>query len=116
MRRVYLVWMHPLFHESVRRLLDHPDVALIGSNSDPTVARHEIESTRPDIVVVEEIGSSTTATALTVLEACTWDVAVVTLNLNDNSLSVYHRKQEQVGTGEELLGFLLQEATKGGGT
>ena len=33
-QRVFIIWSYPLFHESVRLFLEHPDIKLVGATSD----------------------------------------------------------------------------------
>jgi len=103
-RRVFVIWTHPLFHESVRLLLQHPDVEWAGATSDRVVAQAQIMSLRPDTILIEEEeGSDASAEALEILAASSADMRVVRLSLADNELKIYHREQRTVGRAEDLL-------------
>ena len=53
-RRVFVIWMNPLFHESVRLLLSHPDVEWVGATSDHAAAHEQIMKLRADTILIEE--------------------------------------------------------------
>jgi DNA-binding NarL/FixJ family response regulator len=113
-RRVFVVWTHPIFHESVRLLLNHPDVELVGATSDYGAAQREILGLQPDTVLVEEPGGSLRAEVMGILEASPWSVRVIGLSLEDNSLSVYHREQRTVAQSDDLLQLVLSDPSTGG--
>ena len=108
-QRVFVIWTHPLFHESVRLILNHPSVEWLGSTSDYAAARDQILRLRPNAVLVEEVEDGVPASALAVLEACNWDVRVIALSLTDNKLSVYHREHRIVGQAEDLLHLIQSD-------
>lgn len=102
-RRVFVIWTHPLFHESVRLLLSHPDIEWVGATADHVGARGQIADLRPDTILVEEGDSGIPPEALKLLEACTWKVRVVGLGMDDNRLIVYRREQRTVTQADDLL-------------
>jgi len=107
-RRVFVIWTHPLFYESVRLLLQHPDVEWTGATSDRVAAQAQIVSLRPDTILIEEEeGSNAPAETLEILEASSADMRVIRLSLADNELRVYHREQRTVGQTEDLLHLIL---------
>ncbi|OGT26143.1 MAG: hypothetical protein A2Z17_07815 [Gammaproteobacteria bacterium RBG_16_66_13] len=95
-RRVYLVWTHPLFFETVHRLLSHQDVELVGESMDHKAARAEIARLRPDVVVLEEAEGGSSTDLVDFLQAGAKDVQILGLNLMDNELHVYQRRQRTV--------------------
>ncbi len=104
LRRVFVIWTHPLFYESVRLLLQHPDIEWVGATADRAVARSQIARLCPDTILIEEEeGGSVSAEALNVLDASSADVRVIRLSLADNELKVYHREQRTVAKAEDLL-------------
>ncbi|OGO73287.1 MAG: hypothetical protein A2Z49_00155 [Chloroflexi bacterium RBG_19FT_COMBO_56_12] len=103
-QRVFIMWTHPLFHESMRLILNHPHVEWVGSNSDYAAASEQILSLRPDIVLVEDEDEGDAPTlALGILETCNWDVRVIGLSLSNNKLSMYQREVRIVGQADDLL-------------
>jgi len=108
-RRLFVIWKHPIFHGSVRRLLNHPEVEWVGAASDWTTAHSEIERLQPDTILVEELEEQGTNEALEILETSSWDVRVVSISLNNNRLSVFHREQKTVGQADDLLHLVLGE-------
>ncbi len=106
---VYVIWTHPLFHDSLRQLLDHPDIKWVGAASDLTIAVEEISSLHPDTILIEELeGETTTSAFLKILEKFRWDFRIVRVSLNDNQMSVYQHAQQTVGQPEDLIRLILQ--------
>lgn len=102
-RRVFVLWTHSLFQESVRLILNQPSVKWLGSTSDYAAAQLQILSLRPDVVLVEERAGDVPNFALAILELCSWDVTVISLSLADNQLCVYRHELRVVGQAEELV-------------
>ena len=102
-QRVFVIWTNPLFHDSVRMILNHPDVEWVGSTSDYTTARDKILSLQPSVVIVEEVEGANPALVFSILEWCNWNMRVINLSLTDNKYYVYHRQQKIVGQAEDLL-------------
>lgn len=108
-KRIFIVWTHPLGHESVRLLLNHPDVEIVGSTADYTTALKDIAHLQPDTVIIEEIGSGVPTKALSILEASPWVTRIIGFSLTDNKLSVYHREEKTVGRAEDLLHLIQSD-------
>lgn len=108
-RRVFVVWQNSIFHESVRMLLNHPGVEWLGANTSCADAQPEILDLRPDTILVEESEADVSIEAMQILEACPWDVRVISLSLASNKLNVYHREQKMVGQDKDLLQVVLGE-------
>lgn len=62
--QVYVIWTHPLFHDSLRQLLDHTDIKWVGAASDFTIAVEEISRLHPDTILIEELEGETTTSLL----------------------------------------------------
>ena len=108
-RRLFVIWAHALFYDSLRLLLDRPGIELVGAASDYAAAREQIVSLRADTVLVEEneAGDIPDAT-LSLLEAGPACVRIIRLSLADNELIVYHREKRLVGKTDDLL-HLIEE-------
>jgi DNA-binding NarL/FixJ family response regulator len=107
--QVYVIWTHPLFHDSLRQLLDHTDIKWVGAASDFTAAVEEISRLHPDTILIEEQeGETTTATFMKIVEKFQWNLRVVGVSLNDNQLSVYQHAQQTVGQPEDLIRLIIQ--------
>ncbi len=108
-RQVYVIWTHPLFHDSLRQLLDHTEINWVGAASDFTIAIEEISHLHPDTILIEELeGETTTSTFMEFVGKFQWDLRVVGVSLNDNQLSVYQHAQQTVGQPEDLIRLILQ--------
>ncbi|HET7011369.1 MAG TPA: hypothetical protein VFI11_11375 [Anaerolineales bacterium] len=102
-RRVYLLWTHPLFFETVHRLLSHQEVELVGDSMDHDAGRQDIARLRPDVVVLEEEEGASRAELVDLLQGGATDVLILGLNLMNNELRVYQRQQRTVARPGDLL-------------
>src|SRR4030067_1114678 len=102
-RRVYLLWTHPLFYETVHRLLGHQEVNLVGASTDHETARNEIVLLKPDVVILEEARDASPAEVVEILQGGPNDVLLLGLNLVDNELRVYRREQRTLIHTNDLL-------------
>jgi hypothetical protein len=107
-QQVYVLWTHPLFHDAIRLLLEHPHIQFVGASSDFTTAQGEILSLRPDTILIEGVGESEPNQVMKVLKSCPWNVLVVLISLTDNQLNLYHHEQRAVGRTDELLQLILR--------
>ena len=106
-RRVFVIWTHPLFHESVRALLNHPHIEWVGATADLAVARGQIASLRPDTVLVEGLQDGLPLEALKIMNSCGWKILLLGLNLEDNTTRVCYSEQKIVGRADDLLRLVL---------
>jgi hypothetical protein len=106
-RRVFVIWTNPLFHESVRLLLSHPDVIWVGATTDLTTAPEEIMRLHPDTLLFEKTSASIPADVMEILGVETWDIRIIELSLDNNELSLYHREHQEVVEAGDLLQFVL---------
>jgi DNA-binding NarL/FixJ family response regulator len=107
-QRVFIIWSHELFYESVHILLDHPDIEEVGASAKSSSTHSEIEKLRPDIILVEEATETSRTEVLQMLEDCVWNPRIISLSLQDNELMVYHREQRTIEQVDDLL-FLIQD-------
>lgn len=108
-QRVFVIWTNPLFHASVRLLLNYPEVEWVGESRDYAAAQEDILDLRPDIILIEELGGSLPAGIIEILETSSWGVRLVGLSLDDNELSIYHRDQWTVGKAEDLVRLIITD-------
>lgn len=108
-RRVFILWANPLFHESVRLLLDHPEVECVGETSDYAAGSDQILHLHPDTVLVEEVEGWIPVDVFKLLEKSRWTIRVVGLNLWDNQMRAYQRVQHTVGKVDDLLDMILSD-------
>ena len=102
-RRVFIVWKNPLFYESVRLLLRHPEIDIIGETANFADAQDIIGRLRPDTVIVEELGNEVPAEVLAVLERSKWHTRIIGFSLDDNRLNLYHREERTAAEAADLL-------------
>jgi DNA-binding NarL/FixJ family response regulator len=104
--RVFILWTHPLFSETVGRLLGGAEVEIIGSSSDPAAGLEEISRMQPDVVIAEEDPSGAPTEAIEALRAGPAEMLILGLNLANNGLQIYRREQRTVADPEDLLQIL----------
>lgn len=107
-KRVYLIWTHPLFYESLRLLLNH-EVDLVGSTDDHAKADREIADLKPELVIIEtpegleDLGAET----ISILQK---GPRVIHLSLKDNELSLYLRQHKTMDEPSDLMQMILEGA------
>ena len=105
--RIFVIWNHPLFIESVRLLLRSEDIVWLGSSSNFEEAILAIEAQYPDTVLIEEAESgSIPAKMLELLETSSSNLRIFRLNLSSNDLKIYHREKKTVLQAEDLLDLI----------
>jgi DNA-binding NarL/FixJ family response regulator len=107
-RRVFVLWRHPLFYESIRLLLRDPAVALVGATSDPSGAFEQLVTLHPDVVIMEKVRSEPEQGPDPAGLLGT-GARLLSLNLSDNQLSVYSRVDHMVADAQDLLTLILEE-------
>lgn len=108
-RRVFVIWTHPLFHESIRLLLRRPNVELVGATSDGAVGERQIAMLRPDVVIIEETEEEQQADAriMSVLQRVP---KLIRLSLEDNQLILFQRQDRTVGQVADLLRLIVEDS------
>ena len=106
-RRVFVIWTHPLFHESARLLLKHPDIIWVGAATDFAAAHESIIKLQPDTILFEKTRGVKPVDVIEILEVDTWGVRIIGLSLDNNEMSLYHREHQTVVEAGDLLQFVL---------
>lgn len=109
-KSVFIIWKNPLFHESVRLLLNHSEIEWLGSTSDIKAAKDEILKLKPDTILIEEMQGRTSMEVMRVLESQLWDVRIFGLNLTDNTLHVYHHQEQKILKADDLVRLILSNS------
>lgn len=104
-RRVFVIWTHPLFHDSVRLLLKQARVEIVGSTSDHAAAQAQIASLAPDVVIVEQIDAEEqdSLETISILRA---GPRVIRLGMADNQISLYQREMRTAATVDDLVSLI----------
>lgn len=110
-RRVFVIWTNPLFHELVRLLLTHPDVEWVGATSDYTAAQIDISEIHPDTVVVE-VAHDNLNLVMAIMKASQGNVRIISLSMTDNELRLYEQQQQVLAKVEDLLSVLLDSVVQ----
>lgn len=106
-RRVFVIWTNPLFHESVRLLLKHPGITWVGAAADFTTAHEEIMRLHPDTILFEKTRAGIPVDVMEILEVEAWDMRIIGLSLDNNEMSLYRRERQTVVEAGDLLQFVL---------
>ena len=106
-RRVFVIWTNPLFHESAVLLLKHPDIIIVGAAVDFTTAHEDIMRLQPDTILFEKTSVGVPVDVMGILEAETWDIRIIGLSLDNNEMSLYHREHQMVVEASDLLQLVL---------
>ena len=107
-RRLFVVWTHPIFRDSVRMLLDHPEVDLAGTTSDYVAAKEAIMKLKPDTILVEEVEGIVPTNLMEILDANYFNLRLISVNLDDNRLRIFHCQQWNIVQATDLLRLILQ--------
>jgi hypothetical protein len=107
-RRLFLIWTSPLFRDSVRLLLNRPEVEWVGMTADYASAMETVQILNPDTILVEEIDGVIPASIMEILETTTFDFRLIGVSLSENKLSVYRCEQWMITEVEDLVNLVLQ--------
>jgi DNA-binding NarL/FixJ family response regulator len=107
--RVFIVWAHPLFDETVRRLLQEWGASIVGSTSDQQFALEQIGVLEPGVVILEDANDPSETEERQAMAIINASPHVIRLNLNDNELRSYRRERRTVGKVEDLANLLLSD-------
>lgn len=107
MRRVFMIWTNPLFHESAVLLLKHPDIVIVGATTDFTTAREDIMRLQPDTILFEKTNAGLPVDVMGILETESWNVRIIELSLDTNEMNLYRREHQTVIQAGDLLQFVL---------
>jgi len=105
-RRVFVIWTHPLFLESVRLLLKQAQVELVGATSDHEAAHAQIEAQTPDVVIIEQTNGEEQA-SLETISILQSGARVVRLSMDDNEISLYSREHRTAMQADDLANLIV---------
>lgn len=108
LKRVFVIWTHPLFYESIRLLLDN-EVEIVGSTSDHAEGNQEIAELNPDVVIIEaqEGMKDLESETIAILQK---GPKVIHLSLEDNELNVYLRQHKTMDKPTDLMQMILESS------
>ena len=106
-RRVFVIWTNPLFHESVLMLLKHPEIIWVGATADVMTTYEEIMRLHPDTILFEKTGAGIPVGVMEILKVETLDLRIIGMSLYNNEMSLLHREHQAVLEAGDLLRFVL---------
>lgn len=110
-KRVFVIWSHPLFLESIRLLLEQSEVELVGSTSDHEAARTQIETQTPDVVIIEQTDGEEAA-SLETISILRSGARVVRLSMDNNEISLYSREHTTAVQASDLAGLIFGDVAQ----
>ena len=108
-RRIFVVWINPLFINSLRLVLRHPEIEWAGSALDDENLPAQIAAIQPDTVLVEGVDEHHIHKVTSILENSHWNMRVIGLNLSDNQITVCDIGQDKLIHVEDLIRLILKE-------
>jgi len=106
MVRIFTLWKNPIFHDSVRMILQHPQVEWVGDSSDPATIKNEILNLQPEIVLVEQTEEKEYTDILEILRTKI-GMKIIAINLEDNQLWVFMSEKRTIVQARDLLKLVL---------
>jgi len=107
MRRVFILSNRSLFTQGVDSLLERePDLEVVGWETDPDKAIRCIQKIQPDVVILtgEDATQRPSANAVRLFrEGLVTKIKIIGLNLQDNTICIYHGEQRVVKEMQDLL-------------
>ncbi len=108
-KRVFVVWKHSLFRQSVCRLLVGPSLEVVGDAPNDGGADAAISALQPDIVLVETTGDPDGCfDALGRSQRQGWKQRIICLSLDDNVILMLRPEEHLLTDAQELLQFVLE--------
>jgi len=112
MRRVFIFSNRSLFTQGVDRLLEQePGLEVVGWEADPDEAIRCIRNTQPDVVILtgEDATPRPSANAVRLFrEGLGTKIKIIGLNLQDNTIYIYHGEQREVQEVGDLVKAIEQ--------
>lgn len=104
-RRIYIVWVHPLFCDTVRLLLTHPLIEIVGLSNDYEIAAKHVAELVPDTVIIEDTEESavTRIKLSEVIGHFPETERIIRLSLKDNELWEYRHERQSITNIEDFL-------------
>lgn len=116
MKRVFILSNHPLFGKGIESLLRWEEgLTIVGHEINPDRAMEQIRTLQPDVVIVD-CNDAEAARALTVMRPFKQGArpCVIGLNLNDNTISIYHGEQRPIQDVRDLIAAVQNQGTPTG--
>jgi len=109
LQQIFILWFTPLFYDSLRWLLKHPDIKFVGATSNYSEALTEILNAKPNIILIEDNGKEHNEMVMEYFDTSHGAKKVIFLGLTDKKLVVYHHEQRSLVKSEDLLELILSE-------
>lgn len=118
MKRVFIIYSHPVLAQGVQELLSHNTrLNVVGCESDIDRAIEQIKALAPDSVIVDAgdlIGDITPV--VTRILAARPESQVVQVSLDSNTLNIFRRQQKAAQGVDDLMQVIEQEGGESPGS
>lgn len=110
-RRVCVIWYNPLFLDSLRVLLRHPEIEWVGvlnaQAGEPTeTIAEKVKQLRPDIILMEWEEEGKGKKAAEILELIPGNLKIISLTLQNNTVRLYVAAEETLTQMDELIQWI----------
>lgn len=104
-----MIWKNPIFRDSLRMLLNHPDVEVVGNGNVLEQAALEIAGLKPNTILVEITNQHALLELLEILEHEKSQLQIIGMNMENNQATLFHRESRVVFHEDELLEIILKK-------
>lgn len=113
MKRIFMLSRQLLFSQGVESLLiEQPGLEIVGRESDVDKAMEQIGTLRPDVVILDSQDlESAPSSLITLILKESPGSRVITLNLANDQVRVYHGEQYSAQSVDDLLEVMNEETT-----
>lgn len=110
-RRIFIVWARPIFHEALSAILQHPDIQIVGASSSHAESEEAIRQLQPDTIILEETEEApiTSMDMSRLLETTASARRVIRVSMEDNILWMVRRNERIMHQADELLNLIQEE-------
>lgn len=113
MKRIFMLSRQLLFSQGVESLLsEQPGLEIVGRETNPEKAMEQIREVKPDVVILDsrDLESAPSGLIALILKESP-ESRVVTLNLANDQVRVYHGEQYSAQNIDDLLDVMNEEAS-----
>ncbi len=107
--RIFVIWKNPIFRDSLRMLLNHPDVEVVGNGNVLEQAALEIAGLKPNTILVEITSQPALLELLEILENEKSYLQIIGMNMDNNLATLIQRESRVVFHEDELLEIILKK-------
>lgn len=108
--RIFVIWMTPLFLDSLKLLLHHPQLEWVGSAEKSSYSHIVITQFNPDVILIEGSEEEVTRHAVQIMQYQQGNIRIVGLNMLDNQAKLFEVERGSILHKNDLLKIILKES------